>query len=222
MTVIALIVALAVLVLLVRVSLRFWDRHEIEGISFNRRQFLIWFFKGILVPLCVWMLVNAGISTRFPPVLASIEAAKTHGGHWISAWFALVPPAIFVIASYWTAATFFWLVATHVRELECDRRDLLGSMLVWIAFLSPVIALVVYLGRFASAGVAVVLVLVPVLIELLALGTPRKRLINPTYSRALEKIQAGEYSAGEREVIRQLAKHDSDFTGWMMLAELYA
>jgi hypothetical protein len=222
MTVIAFIIALAVLVVLLRISLRFWDRHDFAESAFNRRQFLVWSFKGMAAPLCIWMLVNVGVSTRFPPVLAWIEAAKSHGGHWVSAWLALVPPTLFVLSSYWAAATFIWLVSAHVIELECDRRDLIASIVLWSALLSPVLALILYLGRFAAVGIVVVVVLVPVLTELLALGNPRKKLINPIYSIAVEKIRAGRYSAAEREVIRQLAKRDSDFTGWMMLAELYA
>src|SRR5260221_12249231 len=128
MTIIAFIIASAVLVACVRVSLRFWDRHDVEESFFNRRQFIIWSFKGMIIPLLVWMVLNAGISTRFPPVLASIEAAKTHGGRWVAAWLALVPPALFILSSYWAAATFLWLVATHVIEWECDRRDLIASM----------------------------------------------------------------------------------------------
>jgi len=129
---------------------------------------------------------------------------------------------MFVLSSYWAATTLLWLVAAHVIELECDRRDLIASMAVWSALLSPVLALILYLGKFAAVGVVVVIVCAPVLTELLALGNPRKKMIHPMYSRAIQKIQAGKYSVAEREIIRQLTKRDSDFTGWMMLAELYA
>ena len=42
------------------------------------------------------------------------------------------------------------------------------------------------------------------------------------YARALERIKQRRYSAAEREVLRQLEKCDSDFNGWMLLADLYA
>jgi len=218
-----LIIALAMLFVFLRVSLRFWDRHDLEESSFNRRLFVIWFVKGIVVPLFVWMMVNVGISERFPPILASIEVAKSApGGHWLGAWLGLVPPALLILGSYWMGATFIWLVAAHVVELECDRGDLIASMGVWGALLSPILLLLVYLGHLASVGIVVTIWLIPVMSELLALGNPRKRLIHPTYAKALGKIKIGDFKIAEREVIRQLSKRDSDFEGWMMLAELYA
>jgi len=69
-------------------------------------------------------------------------------------------------------------------------------------------------------GFALLILLVPILYDLLALGAPRK--LAPAYTRAIERIKSGNYTAAEMEVIRQLEKREDDFEGWMMLAGLYA
>jgi len=49
-----------------------------------------------------------------------------------------------------------------------------------------------------------------------------KQSLPPMYARAVARIKFGKYSEAEWEIIRELEKHENDFDGWMMLAELYA
>ena len=203
-------------------TLRFWDRHDFDENRFGRRQFAIWAAKGLILPLAIWMLLNFGISPHYPPLLVHIWAAKESGRQWLSAWFQLLLPTIFVVSSYWAGATFVWLIAVHLLDMETSRRDIVSAALLWCALLAPLAALVLYLGGLAAIGLATVIILIPVISEQFTLGNPRKKIIHPVYARALEKIQAGKFTAAEKEVIRQLQKSDSDFHGWLMLAELYA
>ena len=207
---------------LVRFTYHYWQRHDFDGWGFTQAKFLLWMARGLLLPTALWMVLNLGLSARFPPLLFAIHAAKAGGGNWLSVWLALATPTMFVVGSYWTAATFVWLLALHVMELEFDPRELAGGIIAWTLLLSPVAIFIVHVTGLAGVGLAAALLLAPVLSELLALGNPRKRRIYPVYSRALEKIRAGNYSAAENEVIRQLEKCDTDFDGWMLLAELYA
>src|SRR5438045_353009 len=111
------LIAILILAAFVRITLRFWDRHDLDDSRFNRRQFLLWLAKGLVQPVIVWMLANAAISSRYPPLLSHVGlAAKAGGAKWLSAWLALVLPTVFVVSSYWAAATFLWLVTLHVLE----------------------------------------------------------------------------------------------------------
>src|SRR5437867_1345107 len=112
------IIAILILAGFVWITRRFWDRHDLDDGEFSRRRFGVWIGKGLVMPVLVWMFVNAGISRRYPPLLAHIEVAKASGGHWVSAWLALVLPAVFVVSSYWAATTLAWLVAVHAFEME--------------------------------------------------------------------------------------------------------
>jgi hypothetical protein len=178
--------------------------------------------KGLVFPIGFWMAVNAGLSQRFPPLIYGIHAAKTGSAMWLANWLALFVQTVFVVASYWTATTLAWLVAWHTREMEWNPRELTGGMIVWTVLLLPISLLLVHFCGLAGFGLAAALWLERALAEFLALGNPRERMVNPIYSRALEKIRVGKYAAAEKEVLRQLEKCDTDFAGWMLLAELYA
>ena len=219
---VSILVAALILIAFVRLARRFWDRFDLDGSDLNRRRFYIWVGKGVATPVLVWMLLNFGISKRYPPVLAHIDVAKSNGGKWIPIWLALLLPTVFVVSSYWAAATFVWLAATNTTEMEGDRRDRIGAVVLWGLLLLPVCAIIIYSGGFAASGLAAIVFLAPFMRDQLALGNPRLKKVSPVYSSALKKLQACKYAAAERAVIRQLEKCDSDYTGWMMLAELSA
>jgi hypothetical protein len=44
----------------------------------------------------------------------------------------------------------------------------------------------------------------------------------PSYSQAIARIKFGRYAEAEQQVIGELERCESDFDGWMLLAELYA
>src|SRR5262249_17477626 len=53
-----------------------------------------------------------------------------------------------------------------------------------------------------------------------AIVHPKK--MPPMYARAIAKTKFGKYTEAEWEIIRELEKHEDDFEGWLMMAELYA
>jgi len=79
-----------------------------------------------------------------------------------------------------------------------------------------------YTCGLSAVGLATVIILIPVVNEQFILGNPKRKIIHPIYARALDKLKSGKYTSAEKELLRQLQKSDSDFTGWLMLAELYA
>jgi hypothetical protein len=217
---VSLLLAALILTFFVRVGLRQWDLHQ-DGDRFTRRQFLHWALKGLALPILIWVLLNAGVSPRFPS-LVQYGGPATALATGVPRWFWLLLPTAFVVSSFWAATTFAWLIAVHAIEMETSGRDIAGAAVLWVVLLSPVLALILYVGGMGSVGLATLILLAPVLREQFAFGTPKRKPIHPSYAQAIAKIKAGNYGAAEREVIRQLEKSDSDFEGWMILADLYA
>jgi MFS family permease len=128
-------------------------------------------------------------------------------------------PAVPLVASCWAAAALAWLVVQLALETE-SRKEIAGAGIFWGALLSPVVAFILLVFGWSGAGVALMVLLIPVLRDLLALGPPRR--LPPAYERALERLKRGEHSAAEMEIIRQLERREDDFEGWMLLAAVYA
>jgi len=80
--------------------------------------------------------------------------------------------------------------------------------------------LIVWVGHWMGLGLAVSLMFLP--IAGYAPSLLRKQELPPMYARAIARIKFGKYSEAEWEIIQELEKHQNDFDGWLMLAELYA
>jgi tetratricopeptide (TPR) repeat protein len=83
----------------------------------------------------------------------------------------------------------------------------------------PVLWLLWYGGWF-GLGAAGLLITLPIAGYSAGILKPPKP--RPMYSRALARMKFGKYSEAEWEIIRQLENAQSDFNGWLMLADLYA
>ncbi|HSU53777.1 MAG TPA: hypothetical protein VLT36_06935 [Candidatus Dormibacteraeota bacterium] len=219
---IGLVIALIIIGLLVRFTHRFWQRHDLDGPDFTRREFAAWAVKGMVLPIAVWLLIHANISSRFPALLGNYAALPSGSGARSHFWVGLLGSGVFVAGSYWAAITFLWFLASHALEFETSRADLIGAGLLWPLVAALPCALLVYIGGWSTVGLATVIIVSSVLRDLLAIGNPRKKIRRPVYERALKKIEAGKFGSAEKEVLRQLEKCESDYTGWMLLAELYA
>jgi TolA-binding protein len=106
-----------------------------------------------------------------------------------------------------------------VRRLP-DWRELLIYAGGWLLLTAPFTAFLLYSYRWGGAGAAVSLWLVPQ-VMLLANCIPPRTII-PMYSKAVAMMKRGKYADAEWAVIQELEKCEDDYTGWMMLAELYA
>ena len=189
-----------------------------DDIPAARRGFFLWMAKGIAFPLFVWIFLNCGVLSRFPPIVPEISLA---GPQWPLVLLGTIPAALFFIASWWTAITVGWFMVLLLAEIPpANHKDALTACLGWSALAGPVAFVIVWIGGWATLGLALAAWFLPITYVMLFsinVETPV-----PSYSNAIAKIKFGKYDEAESEVIRQLEKCENDFDGWMMLAELYA
>jgi hypothetical protein len=185
----------------------------------TRRWIWGWICRGVVVPSIVWVGINSGLSTRLPPLMPHIAAAKLSGWSWIPTLLDLTAPGLLVIGSYWAATTLGWqatLIASRVRS----RVDFISLSAFWLVVGLPVVWLALYLSGWMGMGFAALVCLTPIVHCTLSLAPAKKP--HPIYSRAIAKMKFGKYSEAEAAVIGELEKSEDDFDGWMMLADLYA
>lgn len=180
-----------------------------------------WFVKGFFLPLCLWILMNWGISWRFEPFMPEVQAAKNSGGDWIPELLQVVGIGLFILSSYWTALTFGWVLARTAQRLDQEGRAKVKS-LGWLCLTVSAlpVLLLLYLGGWPSLGLGTAIVLGSVVMS--APAVLRVEKLPPMYARAVARIKFGKYADAEWEIIRELEKCEEDFDGWLMLAELYA
>jgi hypothetical protein len=195
-----------------------WGRLPKAPAASLRQWFQVWAIKGLAAPLLVWLLFNSGVSRFFPPLMGRIQMAPP-GLDTFLAFLDASATGLFFIASFWSAATFAWLVSVLAQRTD-DRRQFAQACWESSLFSAPVAVLIVWGFGWNAAGVAGVVWLLPVYHGTVPLGFPAKTA--PLYSRAITKMHGDKYRDAEVAVIEELEKSEEDFHGWMMLAELYA
>jgi hypothetical protein len=180
-----------------------------------------WFVKGFLVPLALWILMNAGLSFQLPPFMPVVQVAQNSGTNWSFAFLGVIGAGLLIIATYWAGVTVGWNVIRVSRGIEGETRTnfraLCGTCLIVTAL--PAVWLL-WAGGWYSLGLTMLLVSLPIAgysPSILHRAKPR-----PMYSRAIARIKFGKYRDAEMEIIRQLESAENDFDGWLMLGELYA
>jgi hypothetical protein len=180
-----------------------------------------WATKGILVPLFIWGIMNLGISWQLQPFMPQIQASRNGGGPWGPIFVHFLGSGLFIISSYWAAATLGWaLLRADGAEPVGRRADFRRWCRVFAFALVVPAGLVVWLGGLPWLGVALALVFGPTAFYLPELMHPKK--LPPVYAKAVARMKFGKYAEAEWEIIRELEKYEDDFEGWIMLAELYA
>jgi hypothetical protein len=190
--------------------------------GYGWRWLLAWMGKGVLLPVIAWVALNAGWHPIIPPLhpmqLPAITGrldALVFEVRYVSAQTA---PALFVISSYWAALTFGWWVwATSPRAR--DRAEFIASCVAWCALLSPVVALLIYVCGPGAIGLALLTWFCPLAHHALSFKPVKTQ---PAYAHAVASLKFGKYHQAEQAIIGELEKCESDFDGWLMLAELYA
>jgi hypothetical protein len=185
----------------------------------STRWLLRWAMQGVLVPAVFWLACNLDLIPGLPPLLPAVEAAQHSGQPWVGTALFLSGIGIMTMTSYWAALTFGMLVWL-IRERTENRADFNGTLLVWSLLMVPVGGIILLIGGWQATGFAIVAWLAPVAYRALP-GLERVDRA-PSYAAAIGKIKLGKYSEAEMEVIKELEQCESDFNGWMMLAELYA
>jgi hypothetical protein len=191
----------------------------------KRPQILRWLYawsaKGLLLPLVIWALMNFGISLTLQPFMPDIQAAQNNGRPWFPEWLRVTAMGLFVISSYWAAATLAWVLVNADRGLDPEpRKDLRALAFTCAAGLGIPALLMALIGGWPWLGLAAALILGPLAGYAPAIIQAKK--LPPMYARAIARMKFGKYAEAEWEIIRELEKCEDDFDGWMMLAELYA
>ena len=199
----------------------YWRELFPDDEVYDKRWLLTWIGKGAVLPVLVWVALNAG----HHPVMPSVVAVKQPGPGWFSALVysvnyvcAQTGPALFVIGSYWAALTMAWLVGAAGFRAD-DRKGFLLSALVWCGMLSPVVALLLFAYGLKVVGLALLVWFCPLAQHALTLKPVK---LQPAYAQAIASLKFGKYHQAEKAIIAELEKSETDFDGWLMLAELYA
>jgi hypothetical protein len=182
-------------------------------------------FRGLVLPLTVWCLLAAGVADWLPSLLPEVQKAQAkaavQGGTWLRTWVKACAGGGFMVVTYWGALIVGWAL-WRLRELvEPEEMQTLRS-LGWTCVLGaaiPSLALV-WWGGWTLVGTALLLPLGVFCGTLPHILTPV--VPQPTYTKAVARVKFGKYAEAEWEILQELEKHQDDFDGWLMLAELYA
>jgi hypothetical protein len=216
MALLSALVPVAMFVLLCR---EYWLRLFATDGPVARRQLLLWTCKGLVLPIFFWVLINCGLVPGMPILVPEIALAQSRGGDWVRLLARSCAPVLLITGSYWAAITFGWL-QTLVASRVHDRRELQTQLIFWSTFLLPVAGLIYYLIGPAGLGLALLVWLVASVHLTLPLAL--KKIIPPSYARAIARMKFGKYKDAEREILQELEKCEDNVEGWMMLADLYA
>jgi hypothetical protein len=150
-----------------------------------------------------------------------VQMAQNSGLGWSAAYLTVLGYGSFVICTYWAAATMGWKLLLVPAQLDGEAKGNFKALCTTclIALVVPSAGLVL-LGGWKLLGLAVLLLLTPM--AGYAPGATQTKTMPPMYARAIARMKFGKYTDAEWEIIRELEKHQDDFNGWMMLAELYA
>jgi Tetratricopeptide repeat len=186
-----------------------------------RRSLLVWSVKGLLVPLTIWTLMNLGLSWNLQPFMPQVQAAQNNGSDWFPAYLRVVAIGLFVISSYWAAATLGWTLVEASSGAEGETRTQFKAVCLTclVAMGLPALLLLIF-GGWSLFGLAGIALLGPMAGYGATILHAKK--MPPMYARAIARMKFGKYTEAEWEIIRELEKCEDDFDGWMMLAELYA
>lgn len=180
-----------------------------------------WLAKGVLAPFLIWIVMNLGLSFQFHAFMPAIQAAQNANAPWFPIFLRVIAGGLLQISSYWAALTVVWWLLRAYRRItpEADLEFRAVCFTSTAIMILPAAALVYY-GGWSHVGLAVLLFALP----MIGYGSPllQRPKPRPMYSRAMARLKRGQYSDAEKEILRQLEKSETDFDGWLMLAELHA
>jgi hypothetical protein len=185
------------------------------------RWILIWGTKGFILPLLVWSLMNLGLAWDLQPFMPRVQRAQMAGGPWIVEFLRAAAQGMFILSSYWSALTLGWVLVAIWQELEGEALSdfKMLCLISTVGMLLPA-ALVFWLGGWKVTGLAALAIVTPIAGYSPSIAAKKK--IPPMYAKAVAKMKFGKYGEAEWDIIGELEKHEDDFDGWMMLADLYA
>src|SRR5512140_3854843 len=97
----------------------------------RRRQIIRWLItwsgQGLVLPFVVWCIMNVGLSWNLQPFMPAIQAARNAGLPWFPQWVRVTAAGLFIISSYWSAATLIWVLVGTGKGISGEQlKDLRG------------------------------------------------------------------------------------------------
>jgi len=194
----------------------YWQ--QIDDTKEGRINYISWAIRGMGGPALVWMIFNANLLPKSPSFFPTLDRAKPFS-NWLSLYLGIAGLGIFIIATYWAAVTGAHLLVLIRRETE-KKSDFNGMFNFWALIFLPLTVISVYCAGWAFLGAICSLWFIAAIHFTIPIAHPF--VAPPSYTKAIVKIFAGKYEDAETEVISELEKHENDFDGWLMLADLYA
>ena len=203
---------------LLALAVHYWMQVRAECAVFSRRWFMSWVFRGVVVPMGVWIYLNLGQTPMMPPLLRQIEVMRS-ATNWGEALAAQACMGLMVLMILWSAITFAWFVAGMLSAARNDD-DILMVGIVWSPAVLPVCVGLFF--TFGWAGVVLGAALGLGAFAQYALTVIDTRLPEPRYGGAIGKLKMGKYAEAEMSIVTELEKCETHFEGWLLLAEIYA
>ena len=197
-------------------TLYYWQRLDESQDAFA--WFRAWVIRGIIVPALVWMFFNLGLFRGLPSLVPELDLARSRAA-WFDAYLSISADGLLIVGAFWTIATMA-IVLAKIANMAKDRREFFAIVGIWTFFGAFFECLIIHFVGWGSGIFCAVVwpfVLTYATVNLAETTTPV-----PIYSRAVARMQLGKYEDAEVEVLRELEKDESDFQGWLILAELYA
>jgi hypothetical protein len=184
-----------------------------------RKRYWPWLIQGLGFPWLVFCIFNVGWGSGMPPLVPEILEAQRAKAPWFKVWVAWSFVGLFLITFYWAAVTYGWLISRIVDQAP-DKREI-GLNIAFFGFFTFSIAgILTYAAGWMYIGPGICMALLPVVHFTIDLAEkPPERA---TYGKAIAQLKRGKVQDAEWEVIAQLEKSETDFEGWMLLAEMYA
>lgn len=183
------------------------------------RAFLRWAIRGLLIPIFVWLLVNLNAIPNFPPLLPELAMSKPSAKLGLGASIHLISTGFVAIALCWTMVSFGWMFL-YIARKSGTPRELWFNLGFWFVVLSPFVWVSFRLFGMSGAPLALLICLIPTVHA--ALEAVERPVRIPSYSIAVARMKFGRFADAEKHVLAELEKCETDYDGWMMLAELYA
>jgi tetratricopeptide (TPR) repeat protein len=213
-----LLITLVLVGCLVALIVHFRKEFSEEGDDYTSQWLWRWLRRGAATPLFIWLLLNCGKMPFMPPLTGGIARMRA-GGHFLEATMVQTNIGAIVIVSCWAALSFGWLMTGLIKRAK-NKEDLVVAMVVWSPVLLPLWWFFSTLLGWSGMGLVFVLWLWPLMqYSLNVVFVPKS---SPSYSHAIGKMKFGKYGEAEIAIISELERCESDFDGWMMLADLYA
>lgn len=231
-----LLLALVLPIAAVFMGWKLWSRLEDREDAAFLGWFCLWMGKGVIVPLAGWQVLHwLWVGRPLAQARAAFQAALAGGGvppggRWPQAGEFAVSPgvwpgsaagALWFILAVWAAVNFLWLLGRAWPRSQPGTGQWMTGVLLGLLLLP--VALIIACG-LGLAGIFWGLAFWFGTMAYVFIHQSARPLaaVEPSYGGAEGLLKFGRFDQAEQAIIAQLERTEDDYTGWLMLAELYA